>query len=117
LGDGGVKAKAALIRPDSGIELNAESSVHLYVSFVVHPGYAERYNALGLNYPLDDALFFELGMKLDDLLARFQNLAYSLKEFRFIRIPSFDGVKNALQIRICDCHDKPPNNNILKLII
>jgi len=105
-----MEPKASLIRPDSRVELNSVPSVDLDVSLVVSPGDPEADNAFGFDYPFDYAFFFELGMELDDLLARFQDFGDRLQELRLMRVSSLDGVINALQIRISDCHDKPPKN-------
>jgi hypothetical protein len=45
-GDGGMESKASLVRPESGVELNAESSIDLNLALVVLPSNTELNNTL-----------------------------------------------------------------------
>ena len=54
-----VKAEATLVRAESAVELHAESTVDLHLTFVVLPGHAEDYLALRLADALDNFMVTE----------------------------------------------------------
>ena len=65
-----MEAQSALIRTDGRVELYAVADVHLNLTLVVDPGYAECGDALGLHQALDDFRFLKLRMLVIYILDR-----------------------------------------------
>ena len=86
-GDGRMEAQAALVGADRAVHLDAEAAVDLDLALVVHPGYAEHDDALGLDQPLEDArIAVGLGC-LDHRVHRLDDLAHRLVELRLVGVP------------------------------
>jgi len=100
--DGGMEAQAALVRSDSGIELNAVAAVDLDLAVVVNPGNAEGDDALGLYKALDEACLLPLGVLVNDELQALKYLADCLKKLGLVGIALFDGVIDSLKILVCN---------------
>ena len=57
-----METDTALVRADSVVELNTIADVVLHFALIVHPGYTECHDAVRLNHPLDNFVFFKFGM-------------------------------------------------------
>lgn len=100
-----MKTKAALVRPYSAIELNAESTVYLHVSVVVHPRHTEDNNALRLYDALEKARLLIFRMSLNYRLEGLHDLSHSLDEFGLLGILLSNQLDDSLSV----FHLKPPN--------
>src|SRR5699024_1869398 len=58
--DGRMQTQAALVRTDCGVELNAVTTVDLYIAVVVNPRNSELDESLRLGDPADNIEFFQL---------------------------------------------------------
>ena len=81
-----MQAKAAFVRSDSGVELNAEAAVYLYIAVVVHPGHAELDHAFRFDHAADDVSFFISRILFYRGNDGFENFVYSLVKFCFAGI-------------------------------
>ena len=77
-----METKTALVRADSGVELNSEALVDLNLAAVVNPCYSEKNYSFGHNKALDDIHLLINRVLLDNGLKRFENLTDSLNELR-----------------------------------
>ena len=84
--DRGMEAQAALVRSDSGVELDAVAAVDLDLAVVVNPGNAEGDDALGLYKALDEACLLPLGVLVNDELEALKYFTNCLKEFGLVGI-------------------------------
>ena len=83
---GGVESDTALVRTDSGVELDTEASVYLNLAVVVYPRNAEDDLSLRLNDPVEYACFYEVGSLFSDRLKCLKNLCNCLNELRLAGI-------------------------------
>ena len=81
-----MEAQAALVRSDSGVELDAVAAVDLDLAVVVNPGNAESDDALGLYKALDEACLLPLGVLVNDELEALKYFTNCLKEFGLVGI-------------------------------
>ena len=81
-----MEAEAALIGTDGAVELDAVAEVRLDLAPVVHPGYPEREDAVGLDHPFDDLRLLEFGMLVVHLFDGFEDFLHGLKVLFLKRI-------------------------------
>src|SRR6185503_10381517 len=74
------EAQPALVRPDRGVHLDAEATVHLDVAGVVDPRHAEHHDPLGLDDPLEDPCLSVARVPFERQLHRPRDLAHGLME-------------------------------------
>ena len=92
----GVEAQTALIGTDGAVELHAVADVHLHLALVVHPGHAERGDALRLHDALHYLGFLKFRMLVVDVLNALQNLADGLQKLQFARVLALQALHNFL---------------------
>jgi len=76
----------------------------LHVALVVQPGDAEHDDPLGLDDPLDDGCFLELGPGLDDGLEGLEDFLDGLEELGLVGVALFEAVEDGLHVLVCYCH-------------
>ena len=79
-----MKAKTALIRSKTAIELHAEAAVNLHLARIINPRNTEHNNALRLYNSLKQTCLLILGIRVDDRLQRRKNLGNSLNKLRLV---------------------------------
>lgn len=89
-----VEVRAALVRADGGVELDAVAAVDVVLALVVHPGHLEHDRALGLDDAVEDALGLVLGLGLDEGLDGLEDLFGGLEKFGFPRIAGLEAVQD-----------------------
>ena len=82
-----MEPQSSLVGADGGVELNPIAPIHMDSSLVVHPGHPEGDDPLGLHEGLHNALFFILGVLVDDLVQALQELQHGLVELPLVRVP------------------------------
>ncbi len=97
-----MQPQPALVGADGAVELHPEPAVDLHLARVVHPGHPELDEPLGLDHPLEHAVFLVLGVLFADDLEAFEHLAHRLQKFRFARIALFDLRVDTGQICVFD---------------
>ena len=80
----GMKAKTALVRSKTAIELHAEAAVNLHLARIINPRNTEHNNALRLYNSLKQTCLLILGIRVDDRLQRRKNLGNSLNKLRLV---------------------------------
>src|SRR5690606_12868551 len=106
--DGGVEAKAALVRTQRRIELHAEAAVDLHLALVVDPRHAEDDLALRLADALDQRVRQVAGMLGDDLAEAFEHFAHRLVEFGFRRVALQHLGKDGFKLLVDSRHGDTP---------
>ena len=81
-----METQAALVGADSGVELHAETTVHLHLAVVVNPRHTEHDLAFRLNQALKKTGLLILGVLFKHSLQRMENLGYSLMKLRLTRV-------------------------------
>ena len=87
---GMVEAKAALVRTERAVHLHAEPRLMWTLAAVVLPGHPEHDHALGLDDPLEDLCFGEIGPPLHDEVKALEDFFDRLVELRFCGVLGFD---------------------------
>ena len=82
-----METASALIRSNSTIELDAETTIHVYASSVIEPGNTEYYCALRLQHLLK--YLDILGVLSEYISQGIEDLAYRLLEFFLVSVPLF----------------------------
>ena len=100
--DRGVETNAALVRPDSGVELYTVAAVDMGNTPVVNPGNTEHDNTLGLYETLDEACLLPLGMFIDNKLKTLEHFTNRLQKFGLVGVTLFYGCVDSFKILICD---------------
>ena len=97
---GRMQAQASLVGSDGAVELYAVAGVHLNLSLIVHPRYAEDHLALRIYQPFQQR-FLSVGLLicLDHDSEGLQNLLYSLMEFRLRGVFLNDLSDNLIYVR------------------
>ena len=95
---GGVQSDTALVRTDSGVELDTETSVYLYLAVVVNPRNAEDDLSLRLNDSVENACVDEVLSLFSNRLKGLENLSYRLNELRLAGISFLNGLKKICKI-------------------
>src|SRR5690606_32847992 len=85
--DAGVEPETALIRPEGGVEADAEPAIDLHLSLVVGPGHAEDDLTLGLADPLDEGAIRVIRMLRDHPAYAVEDIPDGLMELQFSGIP------------------------------
>ena len=98
-GDGRVKAKAALVGTDGGVELDAVTAVDLNLAGVVDPRHAEHDHALGLNEALKDGGLLVLGMRIKGGLQGAEDLGCGLEELLLLGIALLKRGQDVVAVR------------------
>ena len=106
-----MKSDTALVRSDSGVELDPEASVDLNLAVVVYPRNAEDDLSLGLNDSFENACVDEILSLFGNGLERIENLGNSLNELGLTGIALFNCLEKIGKIFVCQCHFK----NLLKI--
>ena len=97
--DRGMETKAALVRSDGVVELDAVASLYMNLSFIVRPRNAEGDNAVRLHKPLKERNFSVLlFICVDDGADGLHHLSDSLKEFRLMSIFLPDRSENFINV-------------------
>ncbi len=96
--DGGMEAKAALVRPDRSVVLNTIATVDMGLSGIVHPSYTEFNRALRLDHALQKGVLLILGVTIHHRRQRRENFFRGLQEFGFIRILLLEFGQNSVDI-------------------
>ena len=102
--DGGVKAQAALVGADGGIELHPVAPVYLHPAAVVHPGHPEHHHPLGLYDAADDVLLLVAGVGLHHGLQGLQNLLRGLEELRLVGVLLLEILQHGQEISVFHRH-------------
>ncbi len=89
-----MKTDAAFVGANGGVELDAETAVDLDFAVVIDPRYAEDDLSFGLDDPLKDAGFDEVGAGIGDRVERFEDLSDCLDELRLVSVAFLDGLKH-----------------------
>ena len=76
-----MKPDAALIGPQRTVKLYSESSIYLYIPFVVKPRNAKHYLTLRLDNPLENFGLGQFRPLVDNRFDRFGNLPHRLVKF------------------------------------
>ena len=84
-----METKAALVRSNCRVKLDAVSAINLNVASVVNPGDAEHNNALWLNKTLEQCGFLELWMSIKCRLDGGKNFFCCLDKLRLICVTLF----------------------------
>ena len=98
----GMETETALVRTDSGIELNSVTAVDSDFAFVVDPGDSERYLSLGLGESFKKTGFLVFGMCVYNFFERGKDFFDGLDEFRFGRVARFYRFNGSLNVSIHD---------------
>ena len=78
-----MQAESALIGSNRAVELHAVSGVHLNLSLVIHPRYAEDHLTLRIHQSFQQGILsVSFLIRLDHDSEGFQNFLYRLMEFR-----------------------------------
>lgn len=99
-----MESETALIRTDSGIELNSVSSVNLNLTVVINPRNTELNESLRLDDTVNYARLDNVGTLFDNRLKRFKNLSDSLKEFGLVGVALAYCIVYALEILTFELH-------------
>ena len=106
LDDGGahcrMEAKAALVRPNGGVELDAVAAVDVELALVVIPGDTELNETLRLDERVYDAALFIAGIGLDQRLKAFEDFLNGLEKFGLVGIALFDVGVYAFEVLVGD---------------
>ena len=94
----------ALVRADSGVELHAVATVHLNVTLVIEPRYAESDHAFRFDEAVDHAVSFPRLVLFENRVKGFEEFADSLVEEGLVRIACDDLFINLLKVSILNCH-------------
>ncbi len=82
-----MESQPTLVRPQSTIELDSESTIDVDVALVVFPWHAEDDLPFGLAEPLDHALLRQVGALREHRAERVEHLAHRLVKLRLTRVP------------------------------
>ena len=105
----GLEAETALVRPDSAVELYAETTVYMRLTIVVYPCYTELDRPFRLDHALQKGHVLILGMAINNDLEGRKNFFNRLKEFGFISVALLYLFQHFLNISV---HEIPPKKII-----
>ena len=94
-----MEAQTALVGAESGVELDAEATVHVDVAQIVGPRDAELELALGFDDAVDDGQVGVLGVTLSQRGNRQENLVDGLVELGLGGVTALDRFENGSQCR------------------
>ena len=97
--DGGVEAEAALVGPESGIELDAVAAVDLHPALVIGPRDAEHDLAFRFHDALKDAVLLVFGILQKQGFQRVEDFLEGLNEFGLMRVVLFHAADDFLHVR------------------
>jgi len=106
-----VKTQAALVRPQSTVKLDPETTVDMHLTFVVLPGHPEDDLTLRLTDPLDDLALQILGMLGDHRSQGLQHLLDRLVELHFAGVALENVLIDAFKFFVQLCHVLPPDKS------
>ena len=81
-----METQAALVRADSGVELDAVTTIDLHLALIVGPCDAELYHAFRFDNALEHTRLLIFRMLRDHRFEAFENLANGLQEFRLVAV-------------------------------
>ena len=81
-----METQAALVRADSGVELDAVTTIDLHLALIVGPCDAELYHAFRFDNALEHTRLLIFRMLRDHRFEAFKNLANGLQEFRLVAV-------------------------------
>ena len=91
-----MEAQATLVGANGTVELDTVAQVHLHLALVVHPGHAERDDALRLDDALYNLGLLKLGVLVVDILDGLQHLSDCLKVLLFARVLALQALHDFL---------------------
>ena len=98
--DGGMEPESPLVRPERGVELDAEAAVDVHLPTIVVPGDAEDDLALRFAQPLDDLVVVQLWVLREGGPDRPEHVTHGLVELMLAGIATQDLGVGALDLLV-----------------
>ena len=94
----GVKAKAALVGANGGVELDAIAAIDLDLTRIIDPRNAEHHDALRLNKTLEQSVLFIFGMSIERRAKCAQDFRGCLNEFGLVGVLGLELFKDSFGV-------------------